>query len=195
MSQLSKIPPSESKELSLKSCGSIILNELPTEQVLTTIAGLLHDTARLYQIQNWDKENSAHLASWILRTYKYEQLQDIVSCLQNPPEIYNERGEREKIWRLTPDTVRAWYSAHLDKLLDAREKEIENQRKAEGQNIAPEILKVMEAAVKNAEPERKKIPIQFKRLTLYNVDGMEIEAYTIEEARQIQRKIIEEQIG
>lgn len=184
----------------MKQYGSIVLAQLPSEQVITTIAGLLHDVAKLYQIQNWDINNSVHLAGWILRNYKYDQLQSIVGCLQDPPEIRNERGEVEKIWRLTPDTVRAWLTAHLDKLCDARETEIHNEKtkkiEAEIQEVTPETQALIDDTVKKLKAENPipKIPFEFKRLKLFNVAGMEIEAYSIEEARLKHREIIEEQL-
>lgn len=205
MSQLSKIPPSESSKLSLKQYGSIVLAELPTEQVVTTIAGLLHDLAKLYQIQNWDISNSAHLGSWILRNYKYEQLQSIVDCLQNPPEIFNDKGEKERIWRLTPDTVRAWLAAHLDKLCDAREKEIEEQKKTrkaedfeplseETQSMIQETLNRLKSDPLPSTPKLdllKEVKRKETGREKFVIEGIEIMATSKEEAEKAYKATFE----
>lgn len=117
----SKIPPSEFKELSLTKYGGLVLNEIPTEDVLNHISVLLTDIAKLYQIPNWTPVNSVHLAGWILRTYKYEQLETVTNCLKNPI------GSSERMWRLTPDTIQGWFDKYLERVAEELERLTHNE--------------------------------------------------------------------
>lgn len=124
MSQLSKIPPSALEKLSPEKHKSIVLNELKREDVIAHIAGLLHDVAKLYQIPNWGATESVNLAGWILRNYKYETLETITKVLENPSPLSSER-----IWRLTPDVIRDWFMVATDRLVSAREEELNNEKR------------------------------------------------------------------
>ena len=87
---------------------------------MKVLCELLNRLAKLYQIKEFD--SSVVLASWILTNYKYERLESITRCLENPPAL------DEKIWRLTPDVIQSWFMAYLDKLSNAREREIHNAK-------------------------------------------------------------------
>ena len=78
--------------------------------------------ASLYQIKDFGPQNALLLSEWIYENYKYEQLETVIECLRAP----NSRGD--KIWRLTPDVIQSWFMAYLDKLSNAREREIHNAK-------------------------------------------------------------------
>lgn len=71
--------------------------------------------ARLYQIPNWSEVASVDLAEWTYENYKYEEPETIIEALRNPA------ATSDKTWRLTPDTVRTWMAAALDKIAKGRE--------------------------------------------------------------------------
>lgn len=102
--------------------GSTVLVELPQESVIKVLVASLMKLAKLYQIKDFDTETAVLNAHWITQNYKYEQLETITRCLENPPSV------GEKIWRITPDVVQSWMAAYLDKRYAEREKEIHNQK-------------------------------------------------------------------
>lgn len=58
------------------------------------------------------------LAEWIYDNYKFEALDDVITCLKNPPSTGS------KNWRLTPDTIQEWMTIILEKRAEQREAEV-----------------------------------------------------------------------
>jgi len=89
---------------------SIILKEQrDKKELLKHLVYLLNRIAKLYQIPNFDNENSVLLASWIYETYQYDQFETIERALTNPKPL------DDNAFRLTPDTVAKWLSIELEK--------------------------------------------------------------------------------
>lgn len=89
---------------------SVILNEqTDKKEVLKNLVYLLNRIAKLYQVPNFDNENSVLLASWISQTYKYDPYDVIEKALTNPKPI-----EGENQWRLNPDSVSKFINAELE---------------------------------------------------------------------------------
>lgn len=102
---------------------ALILNEQPDKgAAIELIANLLANIATLWQIPNWTANNSVLLAEWVFQTYKYEPLETIFKCLQNP------RVGDDKIYRLTPDVVTKWMSDTLDEAAATREAELKKYK-------------------------------------------------------------------
>lgn len=83
---------------------------------------MLHRLAKLYQVPNWDGENAVLLAKWIITKYECEPLDVVLDCLINPP------ATQEKNWRLTPDTIQAWFAIRLEEQAVKREKEYQREK-------------------------------------------------------------------
>ena len=112
-----------STALTLSSSGSVILREQENkEATVAEIAKMLHRLAKLFQIPNWDGENAVLLAKWIIDKYQYEPLDVVLDCLINPPST------SDKNWRLTPDTIQAWFAIRLDEQAVKREKEYQKEK-------------------------------------------------------------------
>lgn len=154
MSQLSKIPPSQLEKLSPEKHKGIVLNELKREDVIAHIAGLLHDVARLYQIPNWGATESVHLAGWILRTYKYEELGAVCGAIEN-------YKSSDRMWRLTPDTVGEAMAQELERRAEKREVEWHNTKheypQGDGKEISEKTQKMISLFLKKLE-RNKDIP-------------------------------------
>lgn len=106
----------------MKHYGSTVLSELPQESVIKVLVASLMKLAKLYQIKDFDTETAVLNAHWITQNYKYEQLDNVTRCLENPPSI------NEKVWRINPDIIQTWISVFLDSIYAKREKEIHNQK-------------------------------------------------------------------
>jgi hypothetical protein len=131
--------------------GSTVLSELPQENVLKVLCAQLMRLAKMYQIKDFDFENAVILGQWIVTNYKYEQLETVTRCLENPPSI------GEKVWRITPDVISDWFAAYLDKLYASKEKEIHNQKfieepEGEADPRLAEWLKELETKEKGIRP-------------------------------------------
>jgi len=79
----------------------------------------------LYQIPNWGAKNAILLSEWIMENYKFETLETIKACLKNPPVT------GEKNWRLTPDTIREWFSIELEAQAERLEQEHSKRKEEE----------------------------------------------------------------
>lgn len=100
----------------------IILAEQPDKkEVIKTIAKLLQRLSKLYQLPNWSEENAVILAEWVFDTYRYDSMDDLIECLSKPPQTYDEHGNIESNWRLTPDRIQKWMSVQLEKTAIKRE--------------------------------------------------------------------------
>ena len=100
----------------------------------------------MYQIKDFGPQNALLLSEWIYENYKYEQLESITRCLENPPAL------DEKIWRLTPDVIQSWFMAYLDKLSNAREREIHNAKHEKVESEWPqERLQELQEVIKAVE--------------------------------------------
>jgi len=102
----------------------VILKEQPDRlEVIKTIAGVIDRLGKLYLIPGWTQENAVILAEWVFDNYKYEALEDVISCLKNPPQTTDEHGRIESNWRLTPDRIQKWMAVQLEKTAMQRESE------------------------------------------------------------------------
>jgi hypothetical protein len=106
-----------SQGLTKLSKTDMVLAEQDKGQTIKLVAYLLQRLSKLYQLPNWTEDNAVFLAEWIFDNYKYDSLDDIISCLRNPPHTDNKQ------WRLTPDTIKEWMKIILDKRADEREKD------------------------------------------------------------------------
>jgi hypothetical protein len=95
----------------------MVLAEQDKGQTIKLICFLLQRLSKLYQLPNWSDENALILAEWIFDNYKFDSLDDVITCLKNPPSTGN------KNWRLTPDTIQEWMGIILEKRSEARENE------------------------------------------------------------------------
>lgn len=95
----------------------VILAEQDKSESIKLIAYLLQRLSKLYQLSNWSDENAVFLAEWIYDNYRYDSLDDVISCLKDPPSTENKQ------WRLTPDTIREWMTIILERRADVREAE------------------------------------------------------------------------
>lgn len=57
--------------------------------------------------------------------YKFETLETIKACLRNPPPT------KDPNWRLTPDTINAWFEVELEKQAEQLEKEHQKRKESE----------------------------------------------------------------
>jgi hypothetical protein len=94
-----------------------MVNQPDKKEVIRVISHLLQRLSKLFQLPNWQEENAVYLAEWIFDNYKFDSLDDVIKCLQNPPDT------GEKNWRLTPDTIRQWMAVVLEKTAIKREEE------------------------------------------------------------------------
>lgn len=101
----------------------LVLAEQDKGQSIKLISYMLQRLSKLYQLGNWSEENAVFLAEWIYDNYKYDSLDDVVTCLKNPPYTENKQ------WRLTPDTINEWMKLILTKR--AEQREIENKKQKE----------------------------------------------------------------
>lgn len=106
----------------MKHYGSTVLIELPQESVIKVLCASLLRLAKMYQIKDFDTETAVLNAHWITQNYKYEQLQTVTKCLENPPST------GDKIWRITPDVIQDWFRAYLDRVYAEQERQIHNQK-------------------------------------------------------------------
>jgi hypothetical protein len=100
----------------------------------------------MYQIPNFDEESALGLAECVLERYKYELVETVVKCLEQPPHT------GEKNWRLTPDTISDWMDITLDKQSELREREISMQKAKNA-----EIMTVEFTVNEDLKPETKKM--------------------------------------
>ena len=92
-----------------------MLAELNREEVVAYIAGMLHGMAQLYQVPNFGPTQSVHLAGWMLRNYKYEQLGTVQKALEN------YRSVEDKTFRMTPDIITDAMTQELEREAEKRE--------------------------------------------------------------------------
>jgi hypothetical protein len=103
-----------------------VINEQPDKTaVQKEIAGLLERIVVLYQIPNWGTKNAIILSEWIMDNYKFETLETIKACLKNPPPT------KDPNWRLTPDTINAWFEVELEKQAELLEREHQKRKEKE----------------------------------------------------------------
>lgn len=93
----------------------LVLADQDKGQTIKLISYMLQRLSKLYQLGNWTEENAVFLAEWIFDNYKYDMLDDIITCLRNPPHTENKQ------WRLTPDTINEWMKIILTKRAEQRE--------------------------------------------------------------------------
>lgn len=102
----------------------MVLAEQDRGQTIKLICFLLQRLSKLYQLPNWTDENALILAEWIFDNYKFDSLDDVITCLKNPPATGN------KNWRLTPDTIQEWMTITLEKRADTRENEVKKLKES-----------------------------------------------------------------
>lgn len=103
-----------------------VLNEQPDKvAVQKEIAGLLERVVLLYQIPNWGAKNAILLSEWIMDNYKMETMETIKACLRNPSPT------KDPNWRLTPDTINAWFKVELEKQAELLEREHQKRKEQE----------------------------------------------------------------
>lgn len=102
------------------STTNMVLAEQDKGQTIKLICFLLQRLSKLYQLPNWTDENALILAEYIFDNYKFDSLDDVITCLRNPP------ATDQKNWRLTPDTIREWMGIILERR--AEQREIENNK-------------------------------------------------------------------
>lgn len=121
-------------KLTKSSIDNLVIREQPDKKAtIDQISKMLNQLAKLYQIPNFDGENSVLLANWIVNQYQYEPLNVVLDCLIKPPTT------GEKNWRLTPDTIEQWLAIRLEEEAVKREKEYqkEKQRLRELESVTP----------------------------------------------------------
>jgi hypothetical protein len=114
----------QSQGLTKLSKTDLVLAEQDKGQAIKLVAYLLQRLSKLYQLPNWTEDNAVFLAEWIFDNYKYDSLDDIITCLRNPPHTENKQ------WRLTPDTVKEWMRIILEQRADKREAENKKMKEA-----------------------------------------------------------------
>lgn len=97
---------------------NLVLAEQDKGQAIKLISYLLQRLSKLYQLPNWTEENAVFLAEWIFDNYKFDSLDDVITCLKNPPST----GSKQ--WRLTPDTIQEWMQIILERRAEKREAEV-----------------------------------------------------------------------
>lgn len=113
-----------SQGLTKLSKTDLVLAEQDKGQTITLLSYLLQRLSKLYQLTNWTEENAVFLAEWIFDNYKYDPLDDVITCLRNPPHTENKQ------WRLTPDTIKEWMKIILTERAEKRETENERMKEA-----------------------------------------------------------------
>lgn len=111
-----------SQGLTKLSKTDLVLAEQDKGQSIKLISYLLQRLSKLYQLNNWTEENAVFLAEWIYDNYKFDSLDDVITCLRNPPHT------ESKQWRLTPDTVKEWMAVILEARADKRETEVKKMK-------------------------------------------------------------------
>ena len=97
---------------------STILRDQPSKPSLAAhISSLLLQIAKLYQVPNFDETNALMLAKDTIERFKFEPIEVVIKCLENPPST------GEKNWRLTPDTIAQWMTIVLEKESELLERE------------------------------------------------------------------------
>lgn len=96
----------------------MVLAEQDKGQTIKLICFLLQRLSKLFQLPNWTDENALILSEWIFDNYKFDSLDDVITCLKNPP------ATGAKNWRLTPDTIQEWMTIILEKRAEKREAEV-----------------------------------------------------------------------
>jgi hypothetical protein len=109
----------QSQGLTKLSRTDMVLAEQDKTQSIKLIAYLLQRLSKLYQLTNWTEDNAVFLAEWIYDNYRFDALDDIITCLRNPPHTENKQ------WRLTPDTIKEWMKIILTEKAEKRETENE----------------------------------------------------------------------
>jgi len=133
MQEQSGLARSQSGLMTSSTEKSIILKEqTDKKEVLKNLVYLLNRIAKLYQIPNFDNENSVLLASWIYETYQYDQFDTIENALTNPKPLDNNA------FRLTPDIVAQWISIELDNKAMKLEQEHQKNKSKTIEFTAPE---------------------------------------------------------
>lgn len=107
---------------------SLILREQDKYAVIKDIALKLLNVARLYSIKDFADDNAVLLAQWIYDNYLCETLEMVNRVLSNPPT------SKERVWRLTPDTINEWMTIELEREAVVREREVHNQKQIEVEN-------------------------------------------------------------
>lgn len=117
----------------------VILKEQPDSvEVIKVIAHNLNRLGKLYLIPNFSEENAVILAEWVYDNYKFESLETVIECLKNPPETFDEHGNKENNWRLTPDRIQKWMAVKLETVSIQRETE-HNKTKQIGIEPLPKV--------------------------------------------------------
>lgn len=117
----------------------VILKEQPDSvEVIKVIAHNLNRLGKLYLIPNFSEENAVILAEWVYDNYKFESLETVIECLKNPPETFDEHGNKENNWRLTPDRIQKWMAVKLETVAIQREAE-HNKTKQLGMDPLPKV--------------------------------------------------------
>jgi hypothetical protein len=117
---------------------SAILKEQDSKEVIKHIAGLLDRLGKLYLIPGWTLEHAVILSEWVFDNYKFEELETVTKCLNNPPQTLDENGKIENNWRLTPDRIQKWMSVQLDKVAAERENDLKKYKQL-GTEVLPSV--------------------------------------------------------
>jgi len=130
----------------------LVLAEQDKGQTINLISYLLQRLSKLYQLTNWTEENAVFLAEWIFDNYKYDSLDDVITCLRNPPHTENKQ------WRLTPDTVKEWMKIVLENRADQRETENKKLKENFKDKLEMVDYDAFKAKIENEGlPENKKV--------------------------------------
>lgn len=117
----------------------VILKEQPdSKEVIKLIAYQLNRLGKLYLIPNFTEEHAVILSEWVYDNYKFDTLDTVIDCLKNPPETYDEHGNKENNWRLTPDRIQKWMAVKLETVAIQRESE-HNKTKQIGVEPLPKV--------------------------------------------------------
>lgn len=122
-----------------------VLRSQPENDVVKSLSLLLLNLGNLYSVPDWSEKKAVDLAFWVFDNYKCERLEIIDRVLRNPPK-------GEKVWRLTPDTIREWMAIELEQETIKREREEHNKKMAVELNDIDLLLK--EALDMGGQPQR-----------------------------------------
>lgn len=114
----------QSQGLTKLSKTDLVLAEQDKGQTIRLVSYLLQRLSKLYQLPNWTEDNAVFLAEWIFDNYKYDSLDDVITCLRNPPPTENKQ------WRLTPDSIKEWMKIILEARAEKREAENKKLKEA-----------------------------------------------------------------
>lgn len=148
--------------------GAILKAQPDTDKTIKLISLLLMKIATLYQIPNWNETQSINLADWICINYEFDTLESVIKTLNNPPTT-------EKVWRLTPDTIREWMSIELDRLASKRERESHNQKILSPNN---DIDLLLTEALKDSKPAKPILPLTEKDIQLEGQEKPYVKPYS-----------------